>query len=93
MAKVAQVYYPHVPYRSITYSNLPGAKAVYADELQATGCASGIRVVRDDPKATVLRFEFEPGRVEWVVFNPEGQPLKVGSLETNNPLAYQPADK
>ena len=47
-----------------------------------------IQVVRDDSEATVLRFEFEPGRVEWVVFNPDGRLLRVGSRETADSLVY-----
>ena len=50
-------------------------------------------MVRDDLEATVLWFEFEPGRIEWVVFNPERQTLKVGSLATKEPLAYHAADQ
>ena len=89
-----QVYYPHPPYRARTNTNNPIAnlKAVYADDLQATACASGIHVSRDDSKATVLRLETEPGRVEWVVFNPNKAMISVGSLETNKPYACISAD-
>jgi hypothetical protein len=52
-----QVYSPHAPYRPSIHSNAAGAKADYADELQATAGASGIQVVRDDPEASVLRLE------------------------------------
>jgi hypothetical protein len=45
-------------------------------------------VVRDDAQASILRLELEPGRVEWVVFNPEARPLEVGPLRTSEPLAY-----
>lgn len=83
-----QVYYPHPPYRSRTLSNNPGATGGYADKLQATAHASGITVIRDDAEASILRLELEPGRVEWVVFNPEARPLEVGSQRTNEPLAY-----
>jgi hypothetical protein len=84
-----QLYYPHAPYRARTLSNNPGAGgAAYADELQATAHASGIRVIRDDPDVSILRLELEPGRVEWVVFNPEGQPVEFGPGKTQNPLAY-----
>ena len=48
---------------------------------------TGIQVVRDDLEATVLRFEFELGRVQWVVFNPEGRSLEVASGETHETLA------
>ena len=83
-----QVYVPHPPYRSRTMSNDPGATGGYADTLQATACASGITAIRDDAEASILRLELEPGRVEWVVFNPEGRVLEVDSRETSEPLAY-----
>ncbi|MFZ9856514.1 MAG: hypothetical protein ACO3I0_15465 [Limisphaerales bacterium] len=83
-----QVYHPHAPYRPTIHSNHAGAKASYTDELQATAGASGIRVVRDDSEATLLRLEFEPGRVEWVAFNPQGRPLHMGASVTTNALAY-----
>ena len=73
-----QVYHPHPPHRPTLRSNHAGAKASYTDALQATAGASGIRVVRDDPEATLLRLEFEPGRVEWVAFNPQGRSLDMG---------------
>jgi hypothetical protein len=50
--------------------------------------ASAIQVVRDDLDATVLRLEFEPGRVEWIVFNPQTVPIQAAGLETSAPLAY-----
>jgi len=86
----AQVYYPHPPYRARATSNSPnpGAKAAYASELQATAHASGIQVIRDDPEASVLRLELESGRTEWVVFNPQTEPIKAAGLETSAPLAY-----
>ena len=63
-------------------------KAAYANDLQATAHASGIHVVRDQPEATILRLEMEPGQVEWVVFNSAATPLKFDAIETNEPLAY-----
>jgi len=85
-----QVYYPHPPYRSRATSNNPnpGAKAAYADELQATAHASGIKLVRDDVEASILRLELEAGHVEWVVFNPQAKSLKMDSIETDEPLAH-----
>jgi hypothetical protein len=83
-----QVYYPHQPYRSRASTNNPGAKAVYADEIQATANAAGVTAVRDDLEATVLRLEMEPGKVEWVMFNPQSKPLKLDSVETSEPFAY-----
>jgi hypothetical protein len=44
-------------------------------------------------ETNVLGLELEPGCAEWVVFNPEGWPLKVHSLETNETLVYQISDK
>jgi len=85
-----QVYYPHAPYKPRPISNnpIPGMKAAYANDLQATAHASGIHVVRDQPEATILRLEMEPGQVEWVVFNSAATPLKFDAIETNEPLAY-----
>lgn len=85
-----QVYYPHPPYRARATSNNPnpGAKAAYANELQATAHASGIQVVRDDVEASILRLELEPGRTEWVVFNPQRKPIQAAGIETSEPLAY-----
>ncbi len=83
-----QVYHPHAPYRPNPASNNPGTKAAYADELQATAHASGIRAVRDDPAASILRLELEPGRVEWVVFNPRSKALSWDDLESNEQMAY-----
>ena len=39
----------------------------------------------------ILRLEMDKGRVEWVVFNPRGTPLKTDSFETDEPFAYVPA--
>jgi hypothetical protein len=83
-----QVYYPHQPYRSRASTNNPGAKAIYADEIQATANAAGVTAVSDDVEATVLRLEMEPGKVEWVMFNPQSRPLKLDSVETSEPFAY-----
>jgi hypothetical protein len=83
-----QVYYPHSPYRARAKSNNPGSKAAYESDLQATAHASGIQVIRDDAEASVLRLECEPGLVEWVVFNPEEQEMKVGGRSLQEPYAY-----
>ncbi|MCA9189044.1 MAG: hypothetical protein KDA99_25645 [Planctomycetales bacterium] len=85
-----QVYYPHTPYRSLPVSNNPNpnTKAAYASELQATAHASGIEVLRDDPDASVLRLELEPGQVEWVVFNPGHAKIALGEKQTSAPLHY-----
>ena len=84
------MYYPHPPYRARAASNNPnpGAKAAYGDELQATAHASGIQVIRDDAEASVLRLDLESGRTEWVVFNPQTEPIQAGAIETSAPLAY-----
>lgn len=85
-----QVYLPHPPYRARATTNNPnpGAKAAYADELQATAGASAIRVLRDDPRATVLRLESAPGSVEWVVFNPGEETLRLEGKSIAEPYAY-----
>jgi hypothetical protein len=36
------------------------------------------------------RLELEPGRVEWIVFNPEKKEIAMDSLKTNEPYAYIP---
>jgi hypothetical protein len=83
-----QVYYPHPPYRPTVTSNLAGARAAYADDLQATAGAAGIRVIRDDPEASVLRIEMAPGQAEWVVFNPAKMPLEVAGRRTATPYDF-----
>jgi hypothetical protein len=71
----------------------PGAKATYADELQATAHASGIEGIRDDAEASVLRLEQESGRTEWVVFNPQTETIKAAGIETSEPLDYIDAER
>ncbi len=83
-----QVYYPHPPYRPSIHSNHAGAKANYGDQLQATAHAAGIKVIRDDAEASILRLELEAGLVEWVFFNPQSEVLTMDSIETNGPLGY-----
>ena len=85
-----QVYYPHAPYRSMPTSNNPNpnSKAAYANELQATAHASGVRVVQDTPEATILRLELETDQIEWVAFNPMEKPLRIGTEKLSSPLAY-----
>lgn len=86
-----QVYYPHAPYRPGAASNNPnpGVKAGYANNLQASAHASGIQVIRDDSSATILRLELEPGRVEWVAFNPDAKPMTVGDDQTSELMIYR----
>ena len=89
-----QVYYPHAARKSPRVSNNPGMKNENREaELATLAGASGIQVIRDDLEATVLRFEFEPGRVEWVAFNPQRQTLHVSTLKTQDPLVYHAVDK
>lgn len=83
-----QVYQPHPPYRPSVHSNHAGARATYADELQATAGASGIRVVRDDPEASLLRLERSPGTVEWVLFNPAETAVEVAGRVTRKACEY-----
>lgn len=84
-----QFYCPHPPYRPVLRTNAAGAKASYADELQATAHAAGVRAVRDDPEASVLRIELSPGQVEWVVFNPGGLEVEVGGQRTRKTYDYR----
>jgi len=73
-----QVYYPHAATKARVSSNQPGAKAEYAKgDLGATAGASGITVIRDDLGATVLKFQFEADRVEWVTINHEDAEISV----------------
>ena len=86
-----QVYYPHSPYRARATSNNPNpnTRAAYANELQATAHASGIQIVKDSSKASVLRLELTPDQVEWVVFNPEMEPLQIENLQSASPFLYR----
>ena len=91
---ITQVYYPHAARKAPWVSNNPRMKNENRDaELAALAGASGIQVIRDELEATVLRFEFEPGRVEWVAFNPERRSLQVDSLKTKKPMVYHVADE
>lgn len=85
-----QVYYPHQPYRPLRSSADPlsGQKVEYGNALKDTAGAAGITVLRDDVEASILRLEMEPGRVEWLVFNPRQMPLQAGGSETRRPFAY-----
>jgi hypothetical protein len=46
-------------------------------------------VVQDEIDLTLLRFEFEPGEVSWVAFNPNGESVKVGNVESTELMRYQ----
>jgi hypothetical protein len=83
-----QVYRPHPPYRPSIRSNNAGAQASYADELQATAGASGMRVVQDAPEVTVLRLKMTPGRVEWVLFNAGQTAVQFAGQATRKPFDY-----
>jgi hypothetical protein len=83
-----QVYYPHAPYRARASTNNPGAVPIYGDRLQATAGAAGITVLRDDAEASVLRLEFDKGRVEHVVFNPGKGSVELDSMTTQKAYAY-----
>ena len=84
-----QIYHPHAARKAPPVSNNPGGKGLdRSQEFADLAGASGIQVVRDDLTATILRLEFEPGRVEWVVINPEEQLLRVGSRETKERFGY-----
>ena len=87
-----QVYYPHSPYRSRATSNNPNpnAKAAYANALQATAHASGIKALTDRPDTSVLRLELNPGQVEWVVFNPQRNRVQMENQSTEAPFLYLP---
>lgn len=83
----AEVYYPHVPSMKLVRSNAAGDRR--NRNLLGTAGADAIEVLRDDPQATVLRMQFEPGRTEWVVCNPGGTPLDLKQgLATDAQAAY-----
>lgn len=85
-----QVYYPHAPYRSLPTSNNPNpnSKAAYANNLQATAHASGIEVIQDSAKVSILRLELENDKVEWVAFNPLGKELEFAKSKVTRKLTY-----
>ena len=84
-----QVYYPHAPSKTESFSNAAGTQAAYAGgELAATAGASGIEVLLDTPATTVLCLRLEENREEWVVCNPGGGELQAGALETDARWAY-----
>ena len=90
-----QVYYPHAPYRARSKSNNPNpqTKAAYANDLQATAHASGIQLIRDTPELSMLRLELDPGRVEWIVFNPEEKTVEFGNRKSRAPYLYVPSSE
>jgi hypothetical protein len=90
-----QVYYPHAPYRARSKSNNPNpqAEAAYANDLQATAHASGIQLLRDSPELSMLRLELDPGRIEWIVFNPEEKTVEFGNRKSRAPYLYVPSSE
>jgi hypothetical protein len=60
----------------------PGAREVHAG-------GAGIHGIPDDADVTMLPFEREPGRVEWVAFNPMTRPLELGGLGASDALAHR----
>ena len=81
-----QVYYPHAPSMKKALSNAPGS--VRPADLMGSAGADGIHVLLDTPEATVLRFSFDPDRVEWLVSNPGGKPVTSGGLSTDARYLY-----
>lgn len=74
----------------------PGRKLVFTQVYhphQEPVNAAGIHALRDDPQASVLRLELEPGRVEWVVFNPEKIEIEMDRIRTRKPYEYRRATK
>ena len=57
-----QVYYPHVPYRASVTSNLPGAKATYADALQATAGTPASRLCETMWRQACYALSSSPGK-------------------------------
>ena len=84
-----QVYYPHAPSRARASTVNIGATAVYSGgEIAATAGASGISVLVDTPQTTLLRTEFEEGRAEWVLFNPQGGEVVRDDFQTDARYAF-----
>lgn len=89
-----QVYYPHAARKAPPVSNNPRMNNNNREaEMAELAGASGIQVTRDELQATILRFEFEPGRVEWVAFNPDKQVLQFDSTQTSESLVYRTANQ
>lgn len=86
-----QVYVPHPPHRARPTSNNPnpGARAAYANDLQATAGAAGIQVVQDSPETSILHLTLEPGREEWVLFNPAERAVDLGGTPSRAAYAYR----
>ena len=81
-----EIYYPHAPSQKKILSNAPGA--VRPADLLGTAGADAVHVLLDTPEATVLSFTFDPGRTEWLVSNPSGQPVTAGGLSTDARYLY-----
>ena len=81
-----QVLYPHTASLKRARSNAPGA--VRAQDLVGTAGADAVDVLVDTAETTVLRFAFDKDRVEWVVCNPAGKPIKIKQLSTDAQFAY-----
>jgi len=74
----------------------PGQKLVFTQVYyphQQAVDGSGIKVLRDDPQASVLRLELEPGRVEWVLFNPEQIVIERDGAKTSKSYEYRRGEK
>ena len=92
---LTEVYYQHSPFRARATLNNPNpnTRAAYSNELQATAHASGIQIVKDLSKASVLRLELTTSQVEWVVFNPEMEPLQIENLQSASPFLYRSSSR
>jgi len=84
-----QVFCLHSTQKASHVSTNPGAKGVdRSDEFAKLAGASGIQVVRDDCEVTALHLEVDPGRVEWVVFNPGEMYLEVVGKRIRSAYEY-----
>jgi len=89
-----QLYYPHTPSRARATTNNPGAKAVYTGgEIAATAGASAIKVIIDTLETTLMLTEFEVGRFEWTLFNPQGKQINDEGFDTDARYAYVSVNK
>lgn len=81
-----QLFYPHEPHAILHASTAAGGDRTA--DLIGTAGADAITVARDTVETTVLRCEFDEDRVEWIVFNPDGQRIEANAVVTDARFAY-----
>ncbi len=81
-----QVLYPHKASMQLIHSNAPGAAR--PQDMVGSAGADGIQALKDTLELTVLRFNLDPDRVEWLVSNPGGGQVSEGGLTTDARYLY-----